>query len=80
MQIAREKAGISQGQLARRIGISRNHLSDLERGVYGLSVDTLICCCKCLKTTPNELLDYKSISKFDWRKKKQNVVTELLKE
>ena len=70
LQVAREKANISQGQLARRLGISRNHLSDLERGIYGLSVDTLICCCKYLKTTPNELLDYEHLKRFDWRKKK----------
>lgn len=67
---ARRRSKLSQSQMAKKLGISKNHLSDLERGKYGLSVSTLLCFCKCLRTTPNELLDYNNLRTYDWSKHK----------
>lgn len=37
----RLKAGLSQEELAQRIGIQRTHLSDIERGIYRPKAETL---------------------------------------
>ena len=42
----REKAGLTQNELAERIGISQNHLSCLERGKYAIKAENLIRICE----------------------------------
>lgn len=41
LQEARRRAGLTQGQVARRCGVSAKHISCVERGVIGLSVELL---------------------------------------
>lgn len=48
--------GISQENLAEKIGKSAHFISVLERGESGLSVSTLIDICKALDTNPNTIL------------------------
>jgi transcriptional regulator with XRE-family HTH domain len=55
----REQKGMSQEDFAKKIGISRGYLSDLERGVREMSLETLNEICKKTATTPNKLLGYK---------------------
>lgn len=52
----RNKIKIRQNILAERIGISNNHLSNIERGKEKPSVDILIEICKALDVTPDYLL------------------------
>ena len=52
----REKLDLTQEVLAERIGRSWRLIADLERGVVGLSMETLFRLCNVLKTTPNDLL------------------------
>ena len=54
----RDKIGMSQREFADKIGISRGYLSDLERGVREMSLETLALVCKKTSTTPNKLLGF----------------------
>ena len=38
----RIRAGMTQGQLAERLGITREHIGRIERGRYGCSIDLLL--------------------------------------
>ena len=42
----REKAGLTQNELAERLGISQNHLSCLERGKSAIKAENLIRICE----------------------------------
>lgn len=42
IQEARKMKGLTQEALAERLDISTNHLSALERGVYGVKIDKLV--------------------------------------
>lgn len=56
LQKCREKKGITQQDIANATGLSRNHISALERGIYKMNVSTLVKYCELLDMTPNELL------------------------
>ena len=49
---ARENAKLTQEQLAERIDVSTQYISDLERGIVGISVQTLksLCNVLCVKS------------------------------
>lgn len=53
---ARKDLEISQQALAKRIGVSRGFLSDIERGVRAISVDTLIALSRGLRATTDQIL------------------------
>ncbi len=48
--------GINQNLLAEKVDISRNHLSNIERGREKPSFDLLIDLCNILRVTPDYLL------------------------
>lgn len=52
VKIARESAKFTQEQLAEKLEISPQYISDLERGVVGISVQTLknLCTILCVKS------------------------------
>ena len=52
----RRRLGISQNFLAEKVDISRNHLSNIERGREKPSFDVLINLCNILRVTPDYLL------------------------
>lgn len=52
----RKSLGLSQRQLAERLNISNNHISNIERGRENPGLDTLIGICNELKVTPDYLL------------------------
>lgn len=51
----RKKCGMTQEQLAEKIDLSPNHLSAIERGVYGIKLDTLVQIINCLGCTADDL-------------------------
>ena len=53
---ARETAGYTQEQLADQIGVSTQFLSDAERGVTGMSVNTIVKLCGVLNISADFLL------------------------
>ena len=51
VKISREAAGLTQEKLAEYIDVSVQYISDLERGVVGSSVKTMIKLCNVLKVS-----------------------------
>lgn len=70
IQRFRKKKGLTQEQLAEMINMSPNHLSAIERGVYGVKLDTLVQIINCIDCTADDLFadvincGYKSCSQF----------------
>lgn len=59
VKAAREQADITQEQLAERIDVSTQYVSDLERGVVGISVPTLKNLCVALGIASDRILSVK---------------------
>ena len=56
IQKAREASGYTQEKLADKVGVSIQYISDLERGVVGTSVPTLIKICNTLCVSSDYIL------------------------
>ena len=56
IKIAREYAQLTQEQLAERIEVSPQFISDLERGVVGISIATLKRICTTLCVSSDQIL------------------------
>lgn len=56
IRIARERAKLTQEQFAERIEVSPQYISDLERGIVGISIPTLKRACVALGTTSDQIL------------------------
>ena len=56
IRLAREQAKMTQEQFAERIEVSPQYISDLERGVVGISIPTLKRACVTLGTTSDQIL------------------------
>ena len=52
----RRMLGLTQGELADRVGIAASFLGHIERGTRVLSLETLMALCAALSVTPNDLL------------------------
>lgn len=57
VRAARQGMGISVRELARRVGVSASHVSQVERGIGAFSVPTLYAVADELGVSMNELLD-----------------------
>ncbi|MBR5428064.1 MAG: helix-turn-helix transcriptional regulator [Clostridia bacterium] len=55
IQENRKRAGLTQEQLAEKIGISTNYLSAVERGVYALSLEKLVAAMNILQCSADDL-------------------------
>ena len=55
IQRFRKKKGLTQEQLAEMINMSPNHLSAIERGVYGVKLDTLVQIINSIDCTADDL-------------------------
>ena len=53
---AREQAKLTQEQLAERVEVSPQYVSDLERGVVGISIPTLKRVCTTLGVSSDQIL------------------------
>ena len=56
IKLAREDAGFTQEQLAEQVEVSPQYVSDLERGVVGVSIATLKRICISLHVSSDQLL------------------------
>lgn len=56
LQEARESREVLQSEMSGSCGLSKNHISAVERGVSKASIDMLLSYCDRLKMTPNEIL------------------------
>lgn len=62
LQKAREKHGVHQSELCDACGLTKNHISAVERGVSKASIKMLQGYCEKLGTTPNDILGYNDIN------------------
>ncbi len=53
---ARERSHITQEKLAEKVGVSSQYISDLERGMVGISIPTLKRVCVSLSISSDEIL------------------------
>lgn len=56
IRLAREQTKLTQEQFAERIEVSPQYISDLERGVVGISIPTLKRACIALGTSSDRIL------------------------
>ena len=49
----RKECGYTQSELAEKIGVSENHISDMERGKYAPTTNVLLKICSTLGGTPD---------------------------
>lgn len=56
IKLAREQAKLTQEQLAERVEVSPQYISDLERGVVGISLATLKRVCMVLHVSSDQIL------------------------
>ncbi len=58
LQEARESHGVLQSELCKVTGLTKNHISAVERGVSKASIRMLIGYCDQIGITPNDVLGY----------------------
>ena len=51
----RKKNKLTQEQLSEKLGMSKNHLSAIDRGVYRVQIETLVMIINCLGCTADDL-------------------------
>jgi len=56
IKLAREQSGITQEQMSEQIEVSPQFVSDLERGVVGISITTLKRVCTVLGISSDQIL------------------------
>ena len=56
IKLAREQAKLTQEQFAERVEVSPQYISDLERGVVGISIPTLKRACVVLGVSSDRIL------------------------
>lgn len=55
----RKRKRLTQLQLAELIDVDRSHISALELGKVGISLDVIFKMCEVLEITPKELFDFR---------------------
>ncbi len=55
---ARESKGFLQSDMCETTGLTKNHISAIERGVSKASIEMLLGYCKKLDMTPNDILEF----------------------
>lgn len=56
IRMAREAAGLTQDKFAELVSLATKNVSDIERGVVGISVGTLIRICETLSISSDSIL------------------------
>ena len=52
----RELSGLTQGELAKKVGVSNSFIGHIERGEKKASVETVVSLCNALEISPSVLL------------------------
>lgn len=61
LQRARESRGFLQSEMCDATGLTKNHISAIERGVSKASVHMLLGYCRKLNMSPNEILGFPDV-------------------
>ncbi len=62
LQDARESHGVLQSELCNATGLTKNHISAVERGVSKASIRMLLGYCQKIGITPNDILGYSELN------------------
>ena len=65
MKEARAKAGLSQQELAERLGVSRQTINAIEKGDYNPTIRLCVGICRVLGVTLNDLFCQQPLEKSD---------------
>ena len=59
--------GLTQAELAEAVGVTTDHISHVENGTNGISLELILKICRTLKITPNDILsgEYDTTEKND---------------
>ena len=52
----RKRAGLTQGEVAERAGLSDRTYADIERGTVNMRLSTILCICNVFHVSPNDIL------------------------
>ena len=77
VQESRKFAGMTQEELADRLGIDKNHVSRIERGAKACSIDILVELSGVLRVSTDYLLTGKSIDREMTRTQVLSVISQL---
>ena len=77
VQESRKFAGMTQEELADRLGIDKNHVSRIERGAKACSIDILVELSGILRVSTDYLLTGKSIDREMTRTQVLSVISQL---
>ena len=77
LQEIRKSKGFTQEKLAEKIGVDTPHISNIERGKYFVTAETLENIATALSIQPKELFDFGHIQKRDELVKSINNYTEV---
>ena len=77
VQESRKFAGMTQEELAYRLGIDKNHVSRIERGAKACSIDILVELSGILRVSTDYLLTGKSIDREMTRTQVLSVISQL---
>jgi transcriptional regulator with XRE-family HTH domain len=56
LRVARQRKDVTQADLAAILGTNQSHVSNVERGDRGLTIQQLVKICRALKISPEEIL------------------------
>ncbi|MCI6784193.1 MAG: helix-turn-helix domain-containing protein [Lachnospiraceae bacterium] len=62
LQNARESHGVLQSELCEATGLTKNHISAVERGVSKASIRMLLGYCEKIGITPNDILGHSELN------------------
>jgi transcriptional regulator with XRE-family HTH domain len=87
LQVAREQHGVTQAEMVESTGLTKNHISAVERGVSKASIPMLLGYCSKLGITPNDILKFDESTiipelvslLFEMDESQQRKVVELIK-
>jgi len=57
LRALRQSHGISQAEVARRLGVDQSHISNVERGVRGLTIQQVVKLSRALGVAADEILN-----------------------
>lgn len=61
LKSARKFKGLTQSQVAKKLGMTQQQYSRFENGVFELNYDQIMFLCNFLDITPNELFDINNL-------------------
>ena len=65
----RKQHAMTQNELASKVGVRSLHITNIENGKKGVSLDTLLLICECLHVSVSDVLPEEGRNDFELRKR-----------